>query len=268
MPSGRVGKSGKLVPCRDKRHLECFSLSIALLPTVVFLVRSGQWMSRIFTHLASLSFLARSKGSTRSIPPSLSMDAVEIAETADTLRVRSHVQYNTPDHITPDNVLPSPLEQFHIWFNEARDAGVRDPDAMCLSTATASGIPSSRMVLFKQLDKHGFVFYTNYTSRKSKELEENPNAALLFFWREMSRQVRVVGRAEKMSKEESEAYFKSRPIGSQLGAWASVQSSVIDEDVLQTRVREAYERFDIAEDAREGHVPLPEFWGGWRVIPR
>ncbi|KAL4080665.1 pyridoxamine 5'-phosphate oxidase [Scleroderma citrinum] len=195
------------------------------------------------------------------------MDAVEVAETADILQVRSHVQYNTLDHITPDNVHPSPLEQFHVWFNEVRHAGVRDPDAMCLSTTTPSGIPSSRMVLFKQLDKHGFVFYTNYTSRKSKELEENPNAALLFFWREMSRQVRVVGRAEKVSKEESEAYFQSRPIGSQLGAWASPQSSVVGEDDLQTRLKQVYERFDIAEDAQEGCVPLPEFWGGWRVVP-
>ena len=255
--------SGKLIPCWANQEQTTSESS----STVVVLIGSGQWMSRIFTHFAFLSFLARSKNTNRLIPPTSSMD-VEIAETADTLQVRSHVQYNTPDHITPENVLPSPLEQFHIWFNEARHAGVRDPDAMCLSTASASGIPSSRMVLFKQLDKHGFVFYTNYTSRKSKELEENPNAALLFFWREMSRQVRVVGRAEKVSKEESEAYFKSRPIGSQLGAWASEQSSVVGEDDLQAQLKQVYERFGIAEDAQEGHVPLPEFWGGWRVIPK
>ncbi|KAI6039313.1 hypothetical protein EDC04DRAFT_2868010 [Pisolithus marmoratus] len=195
------------------------------------------------------------------------MDLVEVAETTDTLHVRSHVQYNTPDHITPTNVLRSPLEQFHVWFNEARIAGVKEPEAMSLSTATASGIPSSRMVLFKQLDKRGFVFYTNYTSRKSKELEENPNAALLFFWREMSRQVRIVGRVEKMSREENEAYFKGRPAGSQLGAWASKQSSVIGENDLAIRLKKFHERFGGTEDADVGDIPTPEFWGGWRVIP-
>ncbi|KAI6114417.1 pyridoxamine 5'-phosphate oxidase [Pisolithus sp. B1] len=224
-------------------------------------------MSRIFAQFPPLSFLARPKGTASLIPNPPAMDLVEVAETTDTLRVRSHVQYNTPDHITPTNVHRSPLEQFHIWFNEARITGVREPEAMSLSTATASGIPSSRMVLFKQLDKHGFVFYTNYTSRKSKELEENPNAALLFFWREMSRQVRIVGRAEKVSKEENEAYFKSRPVGSQVGAWASKQSSVIEEDVLASRLKKFHGRFGVTEDANEGDVPTPEFWGGWRVIP-
>ncbi|KAI6110967.1 pyridoxamine 5'-phosphate oxidase [Pisolithus croceorrhizus] len=224
-------------------------------------------MSRIFAQFPPLSFLARPKGTASLIPNPPAMDLVEVAETTDTLRVRSHVQYNTPDHITPTNVHRSPLEQFHIWFNEARITGVREPEAMSLSTATASGIPSSRMVLFKQLDKHGFVFYTNYTSRKSKELEENPNAALLFFWREMSRQVRIVGRAEKVSKEENEAYFKSRPVGSQVGAWASKQSSVIEEDILANRLKKFHGRFGVTEDANEGDVPAPEFWGGWRVIP-
>ncbi|KAH7885283.1 pyridoxamine 5'-phosphate oxidase [Phlebopus sp. FC_14] len=195
------------------------------------------------------------------------MDAVDVAETVDTLQVRSHVQYDTPDHISPENIHPSPLEQFHVWFNEARMAGVREPDSMSLSTATASGIPSSRMVLFKQLDKRGFVFYTNYTSRKSRELDENPNAALLFFWREMSRQVRVLGKVEKVSREESEAYFKSRPIGSQIGAWASKQSSVIGEDDLQLTLQKLQDRFGVSEDAKEGSIPLPDFWGGWRVIP-
>lgn len=224
-------------------------------------------MSRTFAQFAPLSFVARPKGTTRLIPNPPVMDQMEVAETTDTLHVRSHVQYNAPDHITPTNIHRSPLEQFHIWFNDARIAGVREPDAMSLSTATASGIPSSRMVLFKQLDKRGFVFYTNYTSRKSKELEENPNAALLFFWREMSRQVRIVGRVEKVSKEETEAYFKSRPVGSQLGAWASKQSSIIGENDLAARLKKFHDRFGVTEDAHERDVPAPEFWGGWRVIP-
>ncbi|KAG1906617.1 pyridoxamine 5'-phosphate oxidase [Suillus fuscotomentosus] len=195
------------------------------------------------------------------------MSSVSVTESTDCLQVQGHVQYNTPDHITPSNVHTSPLEQFHIWFNQAREANVREPDAMSLSTATASGIPSSRMVLFKQLDKRGFVFYTNYTSRKSRELEENPQAALLFFWREMSRQVRVLGRVEKLSKEESEEYFKSRPVGTRLGAWASHQSNVIGEDYLANRLAEVQERFGVQASDREGDVPLPDFWGGWRVIP-
>lgn len=196
------------------------------------------------------------------------MSTLSISESADRLQVQGHIQYDTQDHITPSNVHPSPLEQFHIWFNEARNADVREPDAMSLSTATSSGIPSSRMVLFKQLDKRGFVFYTNYTSRKSRELEENPQAALLFFWREMSRQVRVLGKVEKLSKEESEEYFRSRPVGTRLGAWASKQSSVIGEDDLANRLAKFQEQFGVQASDEEGDVPLPDFWGGWRVIPR
>ncbi|OAX40955.1 pyridoxamine 5'-phosphate oxidase [Rhizopogon vinicolor AM-OR11-026] len=196
------------------------------------------------------------------------MSSLSVSESVDRLQVQGHLQYDTPDHITPSNLHPSPLEQFHIWFNDARNANVREPDAMSLSTATASGIPSSRMVLFKQLDKRGFVFYTNYTSRKSRELEENPQAALLFFWREMSRQVRVLGTVEKLSKEENEEYFKSRPVGTQLGAWASKQSSVVGEDVLASRLAKFVEQFGVQTSDKDGDVPLPDFWGGWRVIPR
>lgn len=196
------------------------------------------------------------------------MSTLSVSESADLLQVQGHIQYNTPDHITPSNVHPSPLDQFHIWFNEARNANVGEPDAMSLSTATPSGIPSSRMVLFKQLDKRGFVFYTNYTSRKSRELEENPQAALLFFWREMSRQVRVLGRVEKLSKQESEEYFKSRPVGTRLGAWASKQSSVVGEYDLANRLAKFQEQFGVQASDEEGDVPVPDFWGGWRVIPR
>lgn len=195
------------------------------------------------------------------------MTTIDVAETKDTLQVRSHVQYNTPEHISPHNVHPSPLEQFHIWFNEARNVGVHEPDSMSLSTATPSGIPSSRMVLFKQLDKRGFVFFTNYTSRKSQELDHNPYAALLFFWREISRQVRIVGRVEKISKEESEQYFQSRPIGSQLGALASKQSTVIEENDLSERLKKL-RRLHGVDESTGGKLPLPDFWGGWRVLPR
>ncbi|KAH7928466.1 pyridoxamine 5'-phosphate oxidase [Leucogyrophana mollusca] len=198
----------------------------------------------------------------------MASESVLVDETPDKLKVKGHVQYETPDTISPTSVHHSPLEQFHIWFNEARKAGVHEPESMSLSTATPTGIPSSRMVLFRQLDTRGFVFYTNYTSRKSQELLANPHASLLFFWREQTRQVRVLGRVEKVSKEESEEYFKSRPIGSQLGAWASRQSSMIHEGELHARVEKLQQRFGVREGDSAGEVPLPEFWGGWRVVPR
>jgi len=190
------------------------------------------------------------------------MDKVISEPKPDEIKVLPHHQYQTRDTLSPSTVLPSPLDQFHVWFKEAVEGGkVHEPEAMALSTATSSGIPSARIVLFKQLDSRGFIFYTNYTSRKSKELSENPNAALVFYWREIHRSVRVVGKVEKVSREQSEEYFKSRPVGSQLGAWASKQSTVIDEDDLTRRLKEVEEKF--GDD-----VPLPEFWGGWRVVPR
>jgi pyridoxamine-phosphate oxidase len=216
---------------------------------------------------SKLSLLLPGRDFSSNSTPSLNMSTIDIAETKDTIQVNSHPQYDTPDHISPLILHPSPLDQFHIWFDEACNAGVREPETVSLSTATASGIPSSRMVLFKQLDKRGFVFYTNYTSRKSKELDQNPNAALLFFWREMSRQVRIVGKVEKLSKEESEQYFQSRPIGSQLGALASKQSTVIGETDLQQRLEKLRNHYRV-EEGKEVKIPLPDFWGGWRVLPR
>ncbi|THV03853.1 pyridoxamine 5'-phosphate oxidase [Dendrothele bispora CBS 962.96] len=189
------------------------------------------------------------------------MDKIISEPNPDELKVLAHQQYQTSDTLSPSTVLPSPLDQFHVWFKAAVESGkVHEPEAMSLSTATPSGIPSARIVLFKQLDSRGFVFFTNYTSRKSKELEANPNAALVFYWREIHRSVRVVGKVEKVSREESEEYFKSRPIGSQLGAWASKQSTIIGEDVLTERLKNVEEKFG-------DNVPLPDFWGGWRVVP-
>ena len=139
---------------------------------------------------------------------------------------------------------------------------------MSLSTCTRDGIPSSRVVLLKQVDARGFVFFTNYTSRKSRELTENPRAALAFYWREVSRQVRVVGTVERVARAESDAYFKSRPLGSRIGAWASKQSGVVKEGEVAERVQEIKKRFDVPDGANEADVPPPEFWGGWRVIPQ
>jgi pyridoxamine 5'-phosphate oxidase len=157
---------------------------------------------------------------------------------------------------------PDPIKQFSNWFTAAVEAEIRDVNAMSLATAGRDAKPSVRVVLLKGFDQNGFVFFTNYESEKGKELEENPNAALGFYWIELDRQIRIRGRAEKTSREESERYFHSRPLGSQLGAWASHQSEVVDaRRVLDARMAEMTERFG------DKPIPLPPHWGGYRVIP-
>jgi pyridoxamine 5'-phosphate oxidase len=157
----------------------------------------------------------------------------------------------------------NPIAQFERWFVEARRAGLKEPNAMTLATATADGRPSARIVLLKEVDEAGFVFYTNYESRKARELRENPQAALTLFWAELERQVRVEGTVKRVSRGESERYFQSRPKGSRLGAWASPQSSVIaDRKLLETRLKDLESRYSETQS-----VPLPEFWGGYRVEP-
>jgi pyridoxamine-phosphate oxidase len=190
------------------------------------------------------------------------------APPSDKIVVTSHEQYITTDLISPTTVAPSPLDQFRTWFTEvSQNDIVKEPEAMCLSTATSSGIPSARIVLFKQLDSRGFTFFTNYTSRKSKEILENPRAALVFYWGEVHRSVRVLGMVEKVSREDSEAYYRSRPLGSRLGAWASKQSSVVGEGEVHARLQQIQERFKVNAGDDDGEVPLPDFWGGWRVVP-
>lgn len=139
---------------------------------------------------------------------------------------------------------------------------VHEPEAMTICTALPSGIPSARIVLLKQIDAKGFVFYTNYESRKSRELEANPYASIAFYWREQSRSVRVVGRAEKVSRAESEEYFATRPRGSQVGAWASRQSEEVEDERQVERWAEEIEARFAGRD-----VPCPPHWGGWRVVP-
>ena len=160
------------------------------------------------------------------------------------------------------DVLADPIEQFRAWFDEARAARLREPNAMTLATATTDGAPSARIVLLKGIDARGFVFYTDYRSRKGAELEANPRAALVFHWMELERQVRATGRVERVSRAESERYFAGRPLGSRIGAWASHQSRVI-------AGREELERQEAEVAARypEGDVPLPPHWGGFRVEP-
>ena len=159
-------------------------------------------------------------------------------------------------------VDPDPTRQFERWFADALAAQVLEPNAMTLSTASRDGVPSGRIVLLKGVDARGFAFYTDYRSRKSAELAENPLAALTFLWKEIERQVRITGSVSRVSSEESEAYFRSRPVGSRIGAWASHQSAVIpDRGDLEDRVQTVSERF------ANGDVPLPSHWGGFRVMP-
>jgi pyridoxamine 5'-phosphate oxidase len=155
---------------------------------------------------------------------------------------------------------PNPIKQFDSWFAAAIKAGIRDANAMALATATADGKPSVRVVLLKTFDEAGFVFFTNYVSSKGRNLEENPRAALVLYWMEVERQVRIEGTTEKVSHEESEAYFRTRPFGAQIGAWASPQSEVIDgRRVLDARLAEMTQRF------AGGEIPLPPHWGGYRL---
>jgi pyridoxamine 5'-phosphate oxidase len=156
----------------------------------------------------------------------------------------------------------NPIELFDLWFGAARGAGILLPEAMTLATANRAGVPSARMVLLKSFDRDGFVFFTNYGSRKAAELDDNPHAALLFHWTVLQRQVRVEGGVKKVGEEESFAYFSTRPRGSRIGAWASLQSTTLDSrTTLDARVREMEARYP-GED-----VPLPPFWGGYRVEP-
>ncbi len=154
-----------------------------------------------------------------------------------------------------------PLDLFRRWFTEAVAAGVPQPEAMTLATATRAGIPSARVVLLRGFNDDGFQFFTNYNSRKAAELADNPHAALVFHWSVPGRQVRIEGAVEALSAAESDAYFRSRPRGHQLSAWISAQSEVIpNREALEREVQNAAERYP-------GEVPRPPFWGGFRVRP-
>ncbi len=161
------------------------------------------------------------------------------------------------------NYETNPIEQFKVWFNEAKVADLKEPNAMTLATATPEGRPSGRIVLLKELTDDGFVFYTNYTSRKGRELETNPFCALTFFWAELERQVRVEGRVSKVTREKSEEYFRGRPKGSRLGALVSNQSEVLlSRQPLIDRLAVLEARYAETDD-----VPTPEYWGGYCVEP-
>jgi pyridoxamine 5'-phosphate oxidase len=174
-------------------------------------------------------------------------------------------QYGTggQDGLTEQELAPDPMRQFERWFAEAEKAGLLEPNAMVLSTADARGRPSARTVLLKSYDGRGFVFYTNYASRKGSDLSVNPHAALLFPWHVMERQVIVTGSATRTGRDETAAYFRTRPHGSQLGAWASEQSETVESrEALEQRYAELAARYPEGEG-----VPVPPFWGGYRIAP-
>jgi pyridoxamine 5'-phosphate oxidase len=157
---------------------------------------------------------------------------------------------------------PDPIRQFAIWFTAALEVGIAEVNSVALATVAENGQPTTRMVLLKSYDRDGLVFYTNYQSEKGCHLEKNPLAGLVVHWKELERQIRIDGVAEKVSREESVRYFHSRPIGSQLGAWVSHQSEVIDaRRILEARLSELEERFASQE------VPCPPHWGGYRIKP-
>jgi pyridoxamine 5'-phosphate oxidase len=184
-------------------------------------------------------------------------DEPEISSTIAELR-KSHADVA----LDASDLDPDPLRQFAQWLSHALESGLILPNTMTLATATRDGRPSARMVLLKGIDKGGFVFYTNYASRKGRELAENPRAALVFYWPELERQVRVTGLVAAVARSESEQYFRTRPFGSRLGAWASHQSEIISSRAeLDERLRVLTLRHE------DEVVPLPPFWGGYRLTP-
>lgn len=171
-------------------------------------------------------------------------------------------QSYTKGSFSEGDLLPSPFAQFEKWFREAESAQLEEPNAMCLATADADGQPSTRVVLLKDFSERGLVFFTNYESRKARELDANPKAGANFLWLPLQRQVNVVGSVERVSKAESLKYFLSRPLGSQLGAWSSPQSRVItSRSILETKLEQMKRKFS------EGKIPLPDHWGGYRIVP-
>jgi pyridoxamine 5'-phosphate oxidase len=185
---------------------------------------------------------------------------MSLSETNDLIIHLRHEEPHPP--LDERDVDLNPFAQFTRWMEDALEAQLPEPNAMTLATATPDGQPSARIVLLRGFDERGFRFYTNYESRKGQDLLENPRAAILFHWAKLARQIRITGRVARLTQPESEAYFRSRPVGSQLGAWASRQSQVIaGREVLEQRLRE------LADQYADRDVPLPPFWGGYRLTP-
>jgi len=161
-----------------------------------------------------------------------------------------------------ENSANDPFTQFETWWQQVLETKIVEPNAMTLATASADGVPSARIVLLKGFDHKGFVFFTNYNSYKGLQLSENPKACLVFFWKELERQVRITGLAAPLSSQESDAYFQSRPVGSRIGAWASPQSQVIES---RQWLDAGYKK--LAEEFRDSEITRPPHWGGYRIMP-
>lgn len=174
----------------------------------------------------------------------------------------AHLRKNyTLGSLDAADVDPDPIRQFHTWFSQALEAKLPEPNAMTVATVDSEGRPAARILLIKAADERGFVFFTNYESRKGHELAANPHASLLFYWIELERQVRIEGKVEKTTAEESDAYFQSRPLGSRIGAWVSEQSAVIGSRAeLETREQEVIAQYG-------DNPPRPPHWGGYRLVP-
>jgi pyridoxamine 5'-phosphate oxidase len=180
-------------------------------------------------------------------------------ETNSIARIRKIYQLAS---LSEDEVDENPLKQFEIWWLQAIESKIDEPNAMTLATSTLTGKPSARTVLLKGINEKGFLFFTNYSSRKGKEIEENPSVSLLFFWKELERQVRIEGKVQKISEVESDVYFHQRPVESRIGAWCSPQSQVIEgRKILEQNIEKYNSLF------RDQNIPRPDFWGGYIVIP-
>jgi pyridoxamine 5'-phosphate oxidase len=189
------------------------------------------------------------------------MTNIPTTETVQEALIEIRKEYRR-DHLREEEIDTNPFSLFTSWLTEAIEAGLHEPNAMTLATADTRGRPSARMVLLKGFDEQGFCFYTNYESRKGRELAENPWASLVFWWGRLERQIRIDGQVEKVSAEESDLYYASRPVGSRLGAWISAQSRVIpNRDVLEARLQQLQTEFAATEP------PRPPYWGGYRLIP-
>jgi pyridoxamine 5'-phosphate oxidase len=193
------------------------------------------------------------------MPPSGEIDSLgNTPESKDLSKLRK--QYSKSS-LSVSSVNKDPFKQFDKWMLEVLRSGFYEPNAMTIATADKNGKPSARVVLLKGIDNTGFLFFTNYKSEKGKDIEQNPYGSLLFYWDKLERQVRIDGKLEKVSKEESEAYFNTRPYKSRLGAWASKQSTVIESrSVIVKEFLKYMVKF-------RNHVPLPDYWGGYRLIP-
>ncbi len=159
--------------------------------------------------------------------------------------------------------LENPIELFKEWFNEAKKTEINDPNVFTLATANTNGVPSARMILLKDYSQNGFIFYTNFNSKKSSDLKENPNASLCFHWKSLLRQIRISGKVSKVSNKESDAYYKTRPYDSKIGAWASNQSSVLKNREELIKLIDDFKK----KYPNENEVPRPDYWSGWNLDP-